>query len=283
MSKELLYYSVCQYIPDEVRAESINVGMVFHMPYTKNTFSEFRSIKSLNRVKTFDDELDQDYINLMFENLHYQFDFKLDLDIDEYKELEFEDINNENYLSKKIKFYVNEFQFLPVQKLIIDVDDAATIIEDLLRTYLYYDTPKNKRITRNEVKILLNKTIAQQKLKKYIENEDMLFDFNNDPIFDYQYNNTYVRTFSFDYARDKQRVQELKLFLFDINSISDQLLNKNIYIIINNNIDEEDDVVVYYKELVQKILDPNLNIQFIKLSKYAEQLIKYGLELSSGK
>lgn len=271
-----LFYSVCQYIPDEIRAEKINVGIVVHCPTKDYEYSEFIHIKNKKRLYYFDDDLDNDYINLMFEHLKYQFNYshlKEDNGVDE-----FENINSEFFLEQKIKYYVNEFSFLPIQKITIKTSEMMNAIEDLTRTYLYYDVPKEKRITRPEVKKLLSKEICNLNLRKFIKNENMIYDFQNEPIFDFQYDNTFVRTFSFDYANKSSLTKEIKIFLYDLMNSKDNLSKKNIVIVLNNNIDKKTGETEAYKKYIETQYSSVSNIYFLSLNQYATFLLKNGLK-----
>lgn len=63
MKKLDIYYSVCQYISDDIREERINVGVVVHCPGFE--YSEFIKIKNRARLYSFDDEHDKEYIDIL--------------------------------------------------------------------------------------------------------------------------------------------------------------------------------------------------------------------------
>lgn len=276
-----LYYAVCQYVPDEVRAECMNVGIVIHIPDKDYEYSEFFPIKSRRRLQVFDDEYNEEFINLMFDHMKYQFNYNDNLEKYDYGVDEFKEINSANFLKQKTKYYVNEFRFLPVQQLEVNPKEFESTIQDLIRTYLYYDTPKNNRITRIEVRKLLNKQLNILKLNKLVARDNgksMIKDFDDQPIFDIVYNDTYVRTFSFDYSNKVQISKELKLLLYDIETYSEKLKGKNVVLVMND-FDKENDVYKKYLQLIEKAKMKNgINIVINTLPEYATFLLKFGLE-----
>lgn len=272
-----LYYAVCQYVPDEIRAETINIGIVIHCPNKGHEYSRFVQINNRKRLYTFDDDYDSEYIDLMFEHMKYQFNFSDLSKADIYGESgvdEFELINSKVYLEGKIKFYVNEFRFLPIQKIEIKSTEIEVKINDLIRTYLYYDIPKDQRITRSEVQKLLNKEISNLKLKKILKSDEMIVDFDNKPIFDYQYNDTYVRTFSFDYANPNTLTKEVKLFLFDLSENKHSLENKNVVLVLNHNFNDQDSEFKRYSKMFKNV--KGVNIILMALPQYAAFLLQNG-------
>lgn len=277
MKKLDLYYSVCQYIPDDIREERINVGVVVHCPNKGFEYSEFRKIKNRARLYSFDDEYDKEYIDMMFEHLEYQFNFS-ELgkeDIYEIDNEEFNRINEDSFLLEKTKYYVNEFRFLPIKKLEVTSTSIDKDIKDLERTYLYYDKPKSDRITTSKVKSLLNKEVRNLKLKKYMYNDKMIKDFADENIFEYEYGNTCIKTFSFDYASESFVVKEIKNFLFDLKLNKKYLENKEIIIVVNQNFKESSQYTEKYYNMIKEF--ENLNIQFKPLQEYATELLKHGV------
>ncbi|EGO7801133.1 DUF3037 domain-containing protein [Enterococcus faecalis] len=276
-----LYYAVCQYIPDEIRSECMNIGIVVHIPDKGYEYSEFIPIKNRRRLQAFDDEYNEEFINLMFDHMKYQFNYGNSLDYEDYGVDEFGEINSDTFLDQKIKYYVNEFRFLPVQKLETDTNELKSTIKDLFRTYLYYDIPKNNRITRSEVKKLLNKQISSLRLNKFVTKGDsinMIKDFDDHPIFDVAYKNTYVRTFSFDYANKVQISKELKILLYDIEAYASKLEGKNVVLVMND-FDKDEHYYKKYLSLIEDVKNrTGINIVINTLPEYATFLLKFGIE-----
>lgn len=279
MIKVDLYYAVCQYVPDEIRSESINVGLVIHIPNEKYEYSKFIHIKNRKRLYAFDDDYDADYINLIFNHMKHQFNFGYISDCDNCGVNEFENIHSTRFLEEKIKYYVNEFRFLPIQRLEIDSSEIKDIVNDLERTYLYYDIPKGERITRPEVQKLLKKEVKNLKLSQYMSKENILVDFDNNPVFDFSYDDTYVRTFSFDYSLQSNLTKEVKLFMFDIQNNVEQLRGKNVVVVLNQNYDSTDAQINNYLEMFKELSDNNdFNIIIKTLPQYATYLLRNGLK-----
>ncbi|TQB29134.1 DUF3037 domain-containing protein, partial [Enterococcus faecalis] len=206
-------YSVCNYVPNVVRSESIIFGIVIHCPSKK--YSKFYRIKNLRRLKAFDDEYDKEFINMMTETFSYYFDFPQEtFDLDEYDEHRFDYICCDSFLHNITKYYVNEFKFSEIRKIYSDEFSLQEDINDLIRTYLYYDPPKGKRISNEEIKRLLNKEFKNLKLKSYV-NDGKVLDLANKPIADFEYSDTIIKALSFDYKRHSDLLTQIKIFQSD--------------------------------------------------------------------
>ncbi|HHQ0808533.1 TPA: DUF3037 domain-containing protein, partial [Listeria monocytogenes] len=225
-----LNYAVLQYMPDPIRREAINVGIVFHCPSRK--WSEFCPIKNKSRLRSFDDEYDKEYIDMMFNSFDYEFNSQ---NIDEYPE-RFNRIENDNFLMENIKFYVNEFRFLPVESIQTKDSDFWNDIRDVERTFLYYDKPKAERITSKEVRELLRKNLANHNIKNQIKNLDVKCDFGSKKVFDFMYEKNVFKAISFDKERSGQLANELKIVYYDILNNKEKLNSYKINLIVDNSI-----------------------------------------------
>lgn len=276
MKKLRLNYSVCQYIPDAIRQEAINVGIAFHCPDEGNEYCKFINIKNKSRIKSFDDEYDPEYFNLMMENFKYHLDFDTIGTADLYgiDVNEFESIHSNTFLNEKLKYYVNEFRFLPVQKIESTRESFSEDIEDIIKTYLYYDRPKSERITRAKVKELLKKQIKSMNLASNFSNPKIK-GFEDEEIFDLQYNDVLLKTLSFDYSNQKTMLTEYKIFMFDIQENFDLIKKKKIVVVVNNNFEESN---FYTQELYDKLKNAqDLDIEIVTLSDYATNLMSKGI------
>lgn len=276
MKKLRLNYSVCQYIPDAVRQESINIGIAFHCPDTGNEYCKFESIQNKSRVRGFDDEYDSEYFNLMIENLNYHLDYNTIGTSDMYgiNVNEFKHINSNDFLNEKLKYYVNEFRFLPVQKIETSKQTFIEDVSDIIKTYLYYDRPRSERITRGEVKKLLKKQIKTLDLSSefYIPT---IKGFENEDIFDLKFKNTLLKTLSFDYSKHKNMISEYKSFMFDLYDNRKVLKDKNILVVVNNDYEKSE---FYNTELSSKLETmEELNIEIETLAEFATALISNGV------
>ncbi|MDY0394918.1 DUF3037 domain-containing protein [Virgibacillus halophilus] len=87
-----IYFAVCSYIPDILRGESINVGILVHVP--DNKFVQFYKTKNLSRIRSFDDEVELDVLKALLESIAYQFNNN--------RASELEGIDNQGFLKKRI-------------------------------------------------------------------------------------------------------------------------------------------------------------------------------------
>lgn len=277
MNDVVLKYAVLQYMPDQIRRESINVGVVFHCPSQK--WSKFKRIKNISRLRSFDDEYDIEYLNLIFQSLSYDFDSEK---IDEYGfDERFDSLGNENFLVHSTKFYVNEFNFLPVETIFTNFLDLEKDVDDIVRTFLYYDRPKGERITTNEVRKLMKRQFSQYSIKNDLAKQPVKDDFLSQNIFDFSFENKCFKAISFDKSKTKDLAKELKVFLYDLDAQIDILKNKKIYIIIDNKtlLYESNEIDYYqfydiYRLFSEKIESEYRNlVEIVSLSDFGERLI----------
>ena len=270
MSKHIkLKYSVLQYMPDPIRRESINVGIVFHCP--EQSWSKFVQINNRNRIRSFDDEYDSDYIALQFRSMHFEFDSDV---LDEYSE-RFEDIGKDHFLEQNTKFYVNEFRFLPVETINTHAESINKDAHDLERTFLYYDRPKGERINTQEVRSLMKKQLSFYNVKNENKEKFLEADYTNQDIFDFISGNNAYKAISFDKNKIGNLSNELKVFTYDLLSKKELVNNFRIYIIYDNNLDSQltstknQKIFQYFIFNLKKDFD---NIYAFPLSKFAEKI-----------
>lgn len=273
MSKIKLNYAICQYTPDPLRAETINVGMVFHYWYEKDAFSEFRRIKNRSRLASFDDEYDKEYIDMMFDSFSYDFDYNLIHRLENEMVNEFKGIKDDNFLYSKTKYYVNEFSFTNIRSIYTTLKDINEDINDLQSTYLYYDKVKNERISTDRVRKLISKHIVKYGLNKKLKEPEISDIFNN-KIFDFQYDQTYIKAFSLDYKRQSDLHKNIKVLLHDLHQNQEVLSNKNLKMIIDKDYDDDNK----YIEMINNSFDNNsFNLKIEPLNKYLEEITSKGL------
>lgn len=271
MAEVELLYSVLGYRPSSIRRESMNIGIVFHIP--QKGYSKFISLKSRKRLETFDDEYDKNFFNIVMESLRYQFDYPKENTGGEYsrfEDREFSKIHDKDFLISKTKYYANEFYFFNVQG--ISVEDNQEIIQKEMHglegIYLYYDRPKNERVTKSEVKKLLSKQIKYNKItgikrlpKEFIGN------FDKSPIFDYQIGNSVIKIITFDYAKKGNLSKELKSVLYDIEHLDN--MDKTLSFIINDEaVDEENQDLKEFEGQLKNITN---NFSITGVSRFMTQ------------
>ncbi|MCG0732322.1 hypothetical protein IMAU60055_01441 [Lactiplantibacillus plantarum] len=273
MTKIPIYYAVLQYMPDPIRQEKINVGIAIHLPTEK--YSSFIETTNKRRIYNFDDEYDPDYIKMMFEAFHFEFD-SVSLDF-EAGDDRFSSISSINYLPEKTKFYVNEFQFMATNNIMANSDSLTEDIHDIMRTYLYYDLPKNKRISQKNVRQLLSKRIKQLNLQEHIikpQEQSTAFETSK-IVFDFKTPSAFVKTLSLDYKTLPRLSSQLKIDVFDISQASSQSSITKLDLVLNNNVDE-----TYFNSVIPELenwikeFSSIKEINIFKLSSYTENLEK---------
>lgn len=273
MDSKLIYYSVLEYVPSPIRQENIILGVVIHIP--SDNYSTFFEIKNKHRVRSFDDEYDPKYMNSVLSSLKFDFNFD---SIDSFKRSNrFNLINSEEYLSEKTKYYVNEFRFRPIQKIMSTSKDLLEDVNDIISMYLYYDRPKGKRITKNKVNSLLNKSIKNFKLQNHIKKSTYTLKyFDSKPIFDFESNSDYIKTLTLDYLTNVSYESELKVALFDLMSAdsTNDFTNKKIKLIINNEASTEritqlnNTIDIYLKHCIPEVLTLSDYVSLMEQGKY---------------
>lgn len=264
-----LFYAVLQYMPDPIRRESLNVGIVFHIPSMK--LSSFKRIKNRGRIRSFDDEYDSDFISLAFDSLNFEFNSDV---LDEYSE-RFENLDDESFLYESTKFYVNEFRFLPVEVISTNLKSFEKDMMDIESTYLYYDRPKGDRITTAEVRSLMKKRLDFYGLKIDNRSNSIYSDYINDDIFDFSNDHYAFKAISFDKSRLKNVVNELKIVYYDLQSRKSDIENQKVYIVVDNTMAESEtnpEAANIYKEFKNKINNNFHNVYIYPLSKFAEKI-----------
>lgn len=264
-------YSICNYIPSIIRQESVIFGIVIHCPSEEH--SRFHRTKNINRLKSFDDEFDKDYMELMSETFSYYFDYP-SLDLEDYDEERFDNIHSDNFISEITKYYVNEFKFSEVRELVSSQETLLEDINDLIRTYLYYDRPKSERITTPEVKRLLSKELRHLNLKEYVKVPEIQ-DLAEREVADFEYNNTLVKVLSFDYKRKTDIVDQINKFQIDMLDHKDYFYSKKIKIVMGNSefCDRE-----FMDSVLKKLSQLHSKIEIVSIGEYTNNLIFEGLD-----
>lgn len=258
-------------MPDPIRQEKINVGIAIHLPTQE--YSSFFETTNKVRIYHFDDEYDPEYIKMMFESLHFEFDTdSLDFESGDDR---FANINSLNYLEGKTKFFVNEFQFMSANCIMTTNTSLEEDINDLIHTYLYYDQPKNRRISQKNVYQLLNKRIKQLDLQEHVKKSNTsskIFQLDK-PAFDFETPNGFVKTLSLDYKTTQRRSSQLKIYAFDMIQASTSFTVDNVDIVLNNNVDDTffDSVIPEFEDWIKKFSKIK-KIKSMKLSEYTEKL-----------
>ena len=239
-----IYYAVLQYIPSQIRHECLNVGIAFHVPNYK--MSKFVSARNKQRIARFDDEWDKSFFDITMEALHEDLDFPTTGKLTKQAINVFfpkDDLlqkNSFDYLRRKTEYFANEFQFRDVECIVSDERNLKTDMENLEKTFLYYDRPKSKRITTPAAKRLLKKSLKSKNTDKELTEPQIKGKFDTKSIIDYKLGENYLKVTSFDYAENGVRAKELKSSLFDIRTAVKDDKIKNLKIIVSEDISKKD-------------------------------------------
>lgn len=279
-----LYYAVLKYIPSAIRMETINVGIAVHYPVKK--YSHFFKTTNMRRVATFDDEYNKSFFSMVMDSLEYDLNYNLDKDIetlklgfsDESDEGRFNNISEPDFLSRKISYLTNEFRFSSVQSINISDEDWSSVIEDLKSTFLYYDKPKNKRITKDKVRRLLSKQVRSYNFSKdrIRANPELPNDLGGMDKYDFQIDKTLLRSMTFDYKRKDNLTTELKVILYDLNNIKPKNDISAVFLI-SNELENPEDKKTYdnFLLIAQKIAkERNYKVDLFQLDQLKDKLDK---------
>ena len=279
-----LYYAVLKYIPSAIRMETINVGIAVHYPVKK--YSHFFKTTNMRRVATFDDEYNKSFFSMVMDSLEYDLNYNLDKDIetlklgfsDESDEGRFNNISEPDFLSRKISYLTNEFRFSSVQSINISDEDWSSVIEDLKSTFLYYDKPKNKRITKDKVRRLLSKQVRSYNFSKdrIRANPELPNDLGGMDKYDFRIDKTLLRSMTFDYKRKDNLTTELKVILYDLNNIKPKNDISAVFLI-SNELENPEDKKTYdnFLLIAQKIAkERNYKVDLVQLDQLKDKLDK---------
>lgn len=193
--ERLCKFAVLRYIPDEIRKEFINVGLVFHCP--EEGFIDMRFTSNFSRLTAFDDEIDIDLIKLVLSGVKTE--FSQDIEVGRPSS---NDLTDWNYIERATAIYANQLQFSPVYT--IRSSDIVSDYEELFKTYVYFDSHKSNRITSDRVKSIMNRVLREKNVLTKIQ-KDVPFIIGSEEVkVDYSYtvNNKskLIKTFSFVYT-----------------------------------------------------------------------------------
>ncbi|WP_167578643.1 DUF3037 domain-containing protein [Jeotgalibacillus proteolyticus] len=227
MEPKIMHYAVCRYVPDILRDEFVNIGIVVHIP--KDKYLKFFRTKNLSRIKHFDDEIESDLIKAMLESLEIQFSSKEILSQNR------TGLSSSDFLQSETVFFVNQLQFSEIRSL--HTESLESDINDLFDMYLYYDKKKSERIDSARVKTLVSKMFTQKELNKVVNRNPSIQNKFNQTPFDFSVQlgerDLFIKALSFDYRQENRLYTEIKSFLFDLQHFQDRDVN-NIKVVINN-------------------------------------------------
>lgn len=193
MIEKICKFSILRYVPDEVRQEFINIGLVFHSPL--DNYLDVKITSNFSRVSAFDDELDTNFLKIVLSGVKRDFSQKIDVGAPS-----FYDLGKKDFLNSATAFYSNQLQFSPIYS--ISSNDIVKDFNDLFRTYVYFDTIKTTRITSDKVKSIMNRVLKEKPLK--LERDVKVNIGPEEIVLDYLYESRdtlkLVKALSFDYT-----------------------------------------------------------------------------------
>jgi hypothetical protein len=247
IKSKLCRFSVLRYVPNENREEFINVGLLFHSP--EDGYVNLKITKNFTRVTAFDDEMDISFLKTVLEGVQQEF---MQSTIEGPSPIE---TSKWDFIKRNTSIFVNQLQFSKVRT--IRSVDIYQDEESLFKTYVYFDVKKNKRITEDEVRSIMNRVFKDNKIFTSLERNinvdlgteqiqiDYLYDVKN------QRKTKIVKTLSFDYSskQSSRSTQLAKEWVWNYAKLTELTSNKKVKI---KNIDTPSAIdfttLVYYKE-----------------------------------
>lgn len=195
MIEKMCRFAILRYVPDEVRQEFINIGLVFHSP--EDQFIDIRLTNNFSRVHAFDDEVDIEFLKLVLDGVKKEFSLEFNINRPSY-----DDLCSWSFLESATSIYNNQLQFSNVYT--IRSKNFQNDFDDLFKTYVYFDVHRNQRISGDRVKSIMNRVLKDKDVFSKLK-RDIQVDIGSEEItMDYKYeseNKTKViKTFSFDYT-----------------------------------------------------------------------------------
>lgn len=116
----LFKYSVIRYVPDELREEFINIGMIFHSPELE--YVDLKFTTDFTRVSAFDDEIDINFLKIILEGIRQG----------TVSEPTKEELTDYNFIETRTRYYANQIQFSSTQSFV--TDDYEKDLNDLFKS-----------------------------------------------------------------------------------------------------------------------------------------------------
>lgn len=222
-------FSVLRYVPEQHREEFINIGLVFHSP--EDRYVNIKVTSNFSRVKTFNDEVDTNFLKVILNGMRN--DFSNASTISGPTESDLSDLK---FLEKSTAYYVNQLQFSKVRTILST--DCLHDEENLFKTFVYFDTKKNRRITHDKVKSLLNRVFAEndqefnykKDVKVNLDSEDINVDFVFKKSSSNGAKSNVLNSMSFDYAdsQEKNALTLAKEWHWNISKMNDLKKHKKL-------------------------------------------------------
>ncbi len=204
-------FSVLSYYPSIVTNENVNVGILFHNLTTDER--TFHIMKNWNRLESFDDELDIEFMK------KYLYGIKI--------ECERNLMNNDKEfcLQDYIRFYVNELKFCNIKEAdVIDVEDFILTTE---KVHMRLDFDKNERLSRDsEVKYI--KMMMKSNKVKYSARA-VTGGYNENVQYDYMVGNYAFKNFTFEDKKISKLIMNAKAWAHTAEATKDKYKTIFVY------------------------------------------------------
>lgn len=233
------------YFPSFISNDCMEIGILFHE--IENDIRRFEVTTNWSRLKSFDDELDIEYMKLILDGIKNE-------------------VSNDNLFSynqkfdikKYAKFYVNELKFTDVR--VAQTDNLESFIEETKKMFLRYDYDKSERPNRNQQISYMRKLFKENNIKYSSHKIDG--GFNEDIQYDYIVDNYAFKLFSFEDKKINKLVSSAKTWAFNAEEMKDIYKTVFIYDTESNDRLFESIVRILSKD-AYKVMNMNEALDFI--------------------
>lgn len=229
------FYTVIRFIPDLIKNEPINIGLLIHSPQEGYIRTEF-SDKKANIISKYNEDVDPSVVKYIIEDLSQDFDNKNYI-LRNHKMGDFQD---ENLLLKIFAAHSNQLQFTKPKGII--TQDLNEEFERLFEEIVFKEEviKKERAIEERTMRSIVRKKLDKFDLIKnniVKENHIEIDRFGDRIKVDFKYLNgkpNLVKNISFD-TRSKEPMDHAKLWLKNYEEIKEsskkEQIDKNIQVI----------------------------------------------------
>ena len=209
----IVEYSVLSYYPSFILTDSMTIGLLFHCVHDDQR--EFVHTSNWNRLKSFDDELNLEFVKAFLKDISNSIEPNL--------------LNTKPFNLKEFtKFYVNEYKFSKVHR--VEVGSAAEFIETSKKIYLKYDYKISDRTSKREELNYL-KTLLQSSSMSY-KRDGVEGSYDDKVSYDYIINNNIgIKLFTFTESSIHHYVNQAKIWAFNAAEMANHYKTVITYII----------------------------------------------------
>lgn len=206
-----IQFSVLSYYPSIITNENVNVGILFHNLTTDERL--FHIMKNWNRLETFDDELDLDFMKKYLQGIKKECENNI---------LQY---NDEFSLQDYIRFYVNELRFCPIKE--VDVENAEDFIVMTAKVHMRLDYEKKERLSKDRevkyIKMLMHSNQIRYSVKPVIGG------FHESVQYDYIVGDYGFKNFSFEDKKISKQIMNAKGWALTAQAMKDKYKTIFVY------------------------------------------------------